>query len=249
MKRKIIGIFWIAGWAAASVGFAAPAANRKIPIEVQVEVNEVDNSKAASLGVDWLESASFEEASPAGVVSLGSVERLSGLKADLHFLIEEGAAQLLANPNLVTDSGTDATFHAGGEIPYITSSSLGTTHVEFKSYGVMLQVRPTLLTDARVHMRVRAGVSAPDPSSGATLSGNAVPALLSRDVTSNVTVEQGSGMTVAGLVQTQKTEAVRGLPVLRKIPLLGRFFRWRRTNFRRTTIIIFVTPRVVHPRE
>ena len=228
---------------------AAPALAQKIPIEVQVEVNEVDNAKAASLGVDWIDSVVLQEASPAGVVSLGSVARLTGLKADLHYLMEEGAAQLLANPNLVTDSGTDATFHAGGEIPYITSSSLGTTHVEFKSYGVTLAVRPTLQADARVHLRVRAGVSAPDPSSGATLSGNTVPALLSREVTSNVTVAPGSGMTVAGLVQTQKTEVVKGVPFLRRVPLLGGFFRWRRTNFRRTTIIIFVTPRVIPPRE
>ena len=136
---------------------AAPALAQKIPIEVQVEVNEVDNAKAASLGVDWIDSVVLQEASPAGVVSLGSVARLTGLKADLHYLMEEGAAQLLANPNLVTDSGTDATFHAGGEIPYITSSSLGTTHVEFKSYGVTLAVRPTLQADARDGWQFRDG--------------------------------------------------------------------------------------------
>lgn len=235
-----------AAMSAAAVCAAAPAA-RKIPVEVQVEVNEVDNAKAASLGVDWIDTVSLQEASQSGIVSLGSIERLSGLKADLHFLIEEGAARLLANPNLVTDSGTEASFHAGGEIPYITSSSLGTTHVEFKTYGVTLQVKPTLLPDSRVHLRVRAGVSAPDASAGAVLSGNSVPALLSREVASNVTVEQGSGMTVAGLVQTQTSESVKGVPILRKVPLLGALFRWRRTNFRRTTIIIFVTPRVIPP--
>ncbi len=242
---RVLGLASLAWAFAVTVVTAAPA--KKIPIEVQVEVNEVDNALAESLGIDWLNTVTLQETVPAGIVSLGSIQRLTPLKADLQFLAEEGAAQLLANPNLVTDSGTDATFHAGGEIPYITSSSLGTTNVEFKSYGVTLNVRPTLLADARVHMRVRAGVSAPDPSTGVTLSGNSVPALLSRDVTSNVTVEQGSGMTVAGLVQTQKTETIRGVPVLRKIPVLGGFFRWRRTNFRRTTIIIFVTPRVIPP--
>ena len=57
---------------------------------------------------------SFSERAPAGVVSVGAVGRVTALKADLHFLIEEGAAELLANPNLVTDSGSPATFHAGG---------------------------------------------------------------------------------------------------------------------------------------
>lgn len=232
---------------ALAVALASAAPARRVPIEVQVEVNEVDNASAANLGVNWLESAELQESSPAGILSVGSVQRMTGLKADLQFLIDEGAAQLLANPNLVTDSGTDATFHAGGEIPYITSSSLGTTNVEFKSYGVTLQVKPTLMADQRVQLRVQAGVSAPDSSAGVALSGNSVPALLSREVTSNVTVEQGAGITLAGLVQTQKTESIRGVPVLRKIPVLGAFFRWRRTNFRRTTIIVFVTPRVIPP--
>lgn len=221
----------------------------KVPIEVQVEVNEVDNSKAASLGIDWINTISLAESAPAGIVALGPIERTTPLQADVHFLVEEGAADLLANPNLVTDSGTPATFHAGGEIPYITSSSLGTTHVEFKSYGVKLNVQPTLLADGHIQMRLRAGVSAPDPSNGAQLSGNAVPALLDREVTSNVTVRPGLTMTLAGLVQTQKTEVSSGVPVLRRIPLLGALFRWRRTNFHRTTIIMFVTPRVIPPRE
>ncbi|MCG3204530.1 MAG: hypothetical protein KCHDKBKB_01245 [Elusimicrobia bacterium] len=230
------------------VVMGAPASLR-IPIEVQVEVNEVDNSKAENLGFDWKESLEFSEISPNGVVSLGSFQRLSPLQMDLRYLIEEGAAELLANPNLVTDSGTTATFHAGGEIPYITSSSLGTTHVEFKPYGVRLEVRPLLLADGRIQMHMKAGVSAPDVSAGVSLSGNSVPALLARDVTSHVTLDSGASMTVAGLVQTQRTEAVQGVPFLRKIPILGAFFRWRRTNFRRTTIIIFVTPRVIPPRE
>ena len=237
------GMLWI--------GFLSPGRTAEIsrPLEVQVEVNEVDNSKAESLGVDWMESLGFSETHPAGPVSVGSIQRVAGLRADIHFLVEEGAAQLLANPNLVTDSDTTATFHAGGEIPYITSSSLGTTHVEFKPYGVELDVHPTLLSDGRIHMRMRAGVSGPDPSSGVTLSGNSVPALLSREVTSDVTLDGGLSMTVAGLVQTQKTDLVRGVPFLRKIPLLGGLFRWHRTSFRRTTIIIFVTPRVIPPRE
>lgn len=227
---------------------AAPASPRG-PIEVQVEVNEVDNTKAARLGVDWLDAISLAESVPAGVVSLGPIERLTPLKADIHFLMEEGAAELLANPNLVTDSGSPATFRAGGEIPYITNSSLGASNVQFKPYGVMLNVQPTLLADGKIQMKLQAGVSAPDSSAGTMVSGNAVPALLTREVTSHVTVPSGVTITLAGLVQTEKIKTSGGVPLLRKVPLLGALFRWRRTNFRRTTIIIFATPRVVPPRE
>lgn len=214
------------------------------PLEVKVEVTEVDNSKASSVGVDWPGSIAVQE-TPHSLVQLGSFQRATGLQADVKWLIETGAAELLANPNLVTDSGTTATFHAGGQIPYVTHSSLGTTNVEFKPYGVLLKVQPSLLKSGEIRLKVQASVSAPDPTNGVVLSGITVPALLEREVTSSITLKEGATVALAGLVQSQKEELIRGVPFLRRIPLLGAFFRWKRTSFRRSTIIIFVTPEVI----
>jgi pilus assembly protein CpaC len=243
MKSLIGGLFVMGG----SVAMAAAAPLPAPPIEVRVEVAEVDNLGAQQLGVEWIDQVSLQERASHGLVALGAFERSAPFKADIHFLIEEGAAELLANPTLVTDSGTSARFRAGGEIPYITTSSLGSSNVEFKPYGVTLSVRPRLLSDGRIFMDMNAGVSAPDNSSGVSLSGNTVPGLLQRDVSSHVTVDPGLTMTIAGLVQSQKEQVVSGVPILRKLPLLGGLFRWRRTNHRRTTIIIFVTPNVIQP--
>ncbi len=235
-------------WALAALLVAAPAvswgAARGGPVEVMVEVTEVDESKAARLGIEWPSEISFTE-SGGTAFGVGSVDRLTALRADVHFLIEEGAAEALARPNLVTDSGTPAAFHAGGQIPYITSASLGTTHVEFKPYGVLVTVQPTTLDDGRIRLKVKASVSAPDNANGALLSGTAVPALLEREVNSNVTLKDGATMMLAGLAQTQRDAVIAGVPVLRRLPFLGALFRWKRTNERRTTIIVFVTPRLV----
>ena len=236
-------------WAVVALLAAVPVLNagaavRGGPIEVLVEVTEVDETKAARLGVQWPSEISLSEKN-GSAFGLGSFERLEGLKADLHLLIEEGAAETLASPNLVTDSGTPAAFHAGGQIPYITSASLGSTHVEFKPYGVQVSVQPTILDDGRIRMRVKAAVSAPDPSNGATLSGTAVPALREREVNSNVTLRDGATMMLAGLSQSGRDSVVAGVPLLKSIPVIGALFRWKRTNERRTTIIVFVTPRLV----
>lgn len=217
----------------------------KTPIEVRVEVTEIDRNKASSVGAEWLDSIELSERSVPGLVSIGGADRVTALHADVHFLVQEGAAEILANPNLITDSGTTATFHAGGEIPYVTSATLGTTHVEFKPYGVMLEVRPKLLPDGLIQMKIRAGVSAPDVTNGVVLSGTTVPALSEREVTSNVTLSPGATITLAGLVQTHNSTVERGVPFLRRIPFLGALFRWRKKNFWRTTIVIFVTPRLI----
>lgn len=214
-------------------------------IEINVEVAEVDHVKAASLGVEWLNTLSFEESPIAGVFQVGPIQRLTPLKADVRMLIEEGAAELLANPNLVTDSGTTATFHAGGQIPYITSSALGSTHVEFKPYGVMLEIRPQHLDSGHIELQLRASVSAPDQTNGVVISGTQVPALFERELSSNVTLRPDTTVTLAGLLQTQEEKKTYGVPMLRSIPIIGAIFRWRRTSFRRSTIIMFVTPHVV----
>ena len=240
MRTRLI---WLIGLSAIFPGRLSAAP--KSPIEVKVEVTEVDQTKAASLGIEWIDAVGLQEHSPAGVASVGRIDRVTQLRADVHFLIEEGAAELLANPNLITDSGTAAMFHAGGEIPYVTNSSLGASHVEFKPYGVALNVRPLILENGMIQMRVKASMSEPDTTNGVVVSGNTVPALAEREVTSNVTVSPGATMTLAGLVQSHKTEITRGVPLLRSIPFVGALFRWKKTALRRTTIVVFVTPRVV----
>jgi pilus assembly protein CpaC len=220
-------------------------ARENISVEVKVEVTEIDQNKAVNLGVDWVEGLQFGKGSPHPISSLGTFGRISDIQADIHFLIQNGAAELLATPNLITDSGTLAFFHAGGEIPYITNATLGSTHVEFKSYGVNLKVEPTVLEDGLIKMNVEASVSAPDQTSGVLLSGNQVPGLFEREVATHVTLESGRTMTLAGLVQTHKEDTIRAVPFLNKIPVLGLLFKYKQTRFRRTTIVIFVTPNVV----
>lgn len=213
------------------------------PVEVRVEVAEIDHERASALGVDWSSRFSFSERAPAGLFQVGAVERLDRLRADLDLLVENGAAELLATPNLVVDPGGAAKFHAGGQIPYATSSSLGATSVEFKPYGVQLSVQPQIVSGGWVRLRVEAGVSAPDPTNAVQTAAGAVPALLERKVASTVTLRPGATLALAGLVQSKLESSTRRVPVLGRIPFLGRLFRWERRREHKTTVIVFVTPR------
>ena len=46
-----------------------------------------------------------------------------------------GLVKILAEPNLVTLSGQEATFLAGGEVPILVSQGLGTNSIIFKQFG------------------------------------------------------------------------------------------------------------------
>src|SRR6185369_9280471 len=97
----------------------------------------------------------------AGGTTLGAAGHLLGLDITgaIDLAQKDGLVSILAEPNLTALSGETASFLAGGEFPILTSQSLGSTTVEYKSYGVSLAFTPIVLADGRISMRVRPEVS------------------------------------------------------------------------------------------
>ena len=140
-------------------------------------------------------------------------------------------------------------FQAGGELPYATSSSLGSANVEFKPYGVNLKINPHLEDNGHIAMSVDAEVSGPDEDRSVLLAGNKVPGIRSRRVSSQLTLSPGTTLTMAGLIQTQKQTTRQGVPGLMHIPVLRYLFSHEVATRERTSIVVFVTPIVLEPTE
>jgi pilus assembly protein CpaC len=210
-------------------------------IQIGVEVVELDEQKTKNLGTEWFDQLKISEQSVPALFEVGTLTR-DQLFATLHAMIQEGAADLLANPKLVTRDGTTANFHVGGELPYATSGGLGTVNVEFKTYGINLQISPHLEPSGQIAMTIDAEVSGPDTQNSVTLSGNTVPAIRSRQVNSQLTLTPGSTLTLAGLIQNEKEWTRKGIPGLMRIPLLGYLFSHKVETHRRTSIVVFITP-------
>jgi len=222
----------------------AAAGKDKPLIQIAVEVVDVDENRSLQFGISWFNTIHIEEASVPSVLTMGALTR-SQLFADIDALVQDGAADLLANPKLITKDGTTATFHAGGELPYATSSSLGSVSVEFKEYGVDLKINPHLEDNGNIAMNVDAGVSGLDTQNSVTLSGNSVPGLRNRHVSSELSLTPGSTLTLAGLVQNEKEWTRTGVPGLMSIPLLGYLFSHKIQKNTRNSIVVFVTPTLV----
>jgi len=172
------------------------------------------------------------------ILTVGTLAR-DALFADLQFLEEHGAADLLANPKLVARDGTTATFHAGGELPYASSGSLGTVNVEFKTYGINLKISPHLNDQGQIEMTLDAEVSGPDAQNSVSLSGNIVPGIRSRQVNSQLTLSPGSTLTMAGLIQNEKEWTRQGIPGLMHIPGLKYLFSRKVETHHKTSIVVF----------
>ncbi|MGH9682727.1 MAG: type II and III secretion system protein family protein [Candidatus Acidiferrales bacterium] len=174
------------------------------------------------------------------------------LAATIKALQEKNILQILAEPNLLTASGKDASFLAGGEFPYpvVQSSgggSLPAITIQFKEFGVRLNFTPTLLPDGLIHLKVKPEVSALDFSNALTIQGFVIPALSTRRVESEMDLRDGQSFAIAGLVDNRVTETFEKVPGLGDIPVLGKLFQSKNLNKSKDELLVVVTPRIVHP--
>jgi len=159
--------------------------------------------------------------------------------------------QILAEPNLMTESGKEATFLAGGEFPYPLVTSVGsgspTVSVQFKEYGIRLSFTPLIGADGTIHLKVKPEVSTLDYSNAIVLSGFTLPALSTRRVESEMSLADGQTFAIAGLVDNRVTELMSKIPGIGDIPILGKLFQSKSLNKTKNELLVIVTPHVVRP--
>jgi pilus assembly protein CpaC len=174
------------------------------------------------------------------------------LAATIKALQTQNVLQILAEPNLLTASGKDASFLAGGEFPYpvLQGGSVGgaaAITIQFREFGVRLNFTPTLVADGTIHLKVKPEVSSLDFANALTIQGFTIPALSTRRVESEMDLKDGQSFAIAGLVDNRVTEQLEKIPGLGDVPLLGKLFQSRSLNKSRNELLILVTPRLVQP--
>jgi pilus assembly protein CpaC len=162
---------------------------------------------------------------------------------------------ILAEPNLTALSGETASFLAGGEFPVpVATSNSGVTptiSVEFKQFGVSLALVPTVMSPARLNLRIRPEVSQLSangavnvPLAGGTLT---IPALTVRRAETTVELGSGQSFAIAGLLQKTSIDSTNSLPYLGEIPVLGALFKSNDFQRGESELVIIVTPYLVKP--
>jgi pilus assembly protein CpaC len=168
----------------------------------------------------------------------------------LDLLKQQNLGRVLAEPNLVTTSGQQASFLAGGEFPYPVqqASSGGTTiTIEWKKFGAQLEFTPTVLNEGKIGVKVHPTVSELDFTLGVSSGGTAVPGLRVREMNTHVEVNDGQTFAIAGLLSDQSRNVVTKFPVLGDIPVLGALFRSTDYQKNLTELVALVTPHLVKP--
>jgi pilus assembly protein CpaC len=245
-------------------------------ILLQVRFAEVNRSAISQLGINLLSlpgaknvgTISTQQFGPPQLVTaqsgvgsaLGVSDLLNififrpdiNLAATIKALQEHNAVEILAEPNLMTESGKDASFLAGGEFPFpILQSSGGGGFagitIQFKEFGVRLNFTPTLTPDGLIHLKVKPEVSSLDFANALTIQGFVIPALSTNRVESEMDLSDGQSFVIAGLMDNRVTEQLEKVPGIGDIPILGKLFQSHTFNKSKNELMVVVTPRIVHP--
>jgi pilus assembly protein CpaC len=160
-------------------------------------------------------------------------------------LQSRGMFQSLAEPNLVAESGKEASFLAGGEFPIPVAQGSGANlaiSVMFKEFGVRLNFTPVVTAEKRVRLKVRPEVSTLDFANAVVMQGFRIPALSTRRTETELELEDGQTFAIAGLLNNSMTESLQKVPGIGDIPILGYLFRSKAAQKNRTELVVMITP-------
>lgn len=198
-----------------------------------------------------------------GTGAPGSVFRLSdalnvfifrpdlNIGATIKALETKRLLEVLAEPNLLTLNGKQASFLAGGEFPYPTlqggGAGLGAVTIQFREFGVRINFVPVITPRGTIRLHVAPEVSSLDFANGLIFQGFTIPGLSTRRVSTDVELQDGQSFGIGGLLDNRVTESLSKIPGLGDIPFLGKLFQSRMLNKAHSELLVLVTGEIVRP--
>jgi type IV pilus assembly protein PilQ len=199
-----------------------------------VDVPTIDDRYNVNLPID----------NPAGRVALAILDSDYLLDLELQAAQSEGRGEIISTPRVITANQQEALIKQGVEIPFQESASSGATTTQFKEAVLSLRVTPQITPDDRIIMDLQVNQDSVGefvPSA----TGGLVPSIDTREVMTQVLVNDGETVVLGGIFETETRETISKVPLLGDIPGVGRLFKSTSNLSDKAELLIFVTPKVL----
>ncbi|MBR0646328.1 type II and III secretion system protein family protein [Plastoroseomonas hellenica] len=242
-------------------------------VAVEVKFAAVSSRRLRAIGFDFsalggsLQVSSISPSSPtAGLAGAGALSGVTApiatafnllvgqrapnqIQTALSLLTSTDFAQVLAEPVLLVRSGERASFLAGGEVPIpVPQGGLSNTiTIEYRPFGVRLEVSPVVLSPERILLRVAPEVSELDFSNALSIQGYTVPAFRKRSTSTTVELGSGQSFMLAGLTSVTNGNLEQRIPGIGQLPIIGALFSRVQAQRDAQELVIIATPRLVRP--
>lgn len=172
----------------------------------------------------------------------------------LNLLGQDTSVNVLSTPHVMAADGKLARIEVGDEVAVVTqTSSTPTTlggatisnSVTYRPTGIILEVTPVISASGRVSLTVSQEVSTVQPI-GSTVGGITYPNFSKRKVSTEVVVEDGKPLLIAGLIRDSGNNSISGIPGLKDVPLFGALFGSTKNVREKTELIMSITSFIVN---
>jgi general secretion pathway protein D len=181
-------------------------------------------------------------------VGVGRLTDSGGWAALLNALTGDGETNIIATPHILTLDNEEAEIRVGQEVPFLTGQFTNTganqgsvnpfQTIQREEVGTSLKITPQINEGSGVKLEIEQETS----SLSATVEGAADLVTNTRNITTSVFVNDGEVLVLGGLIDDQLRESDRRVPGLGRIPGLGWLFRSRKTDRRKTNLMVFIRP-------
>jgi len=254
---------------------AAPGIEKQILLRVKFA--ELDRSAATQFGVNLLSTGATNtvgtvttgqfappgvsnvtggSGAPATTFSITNALNIFAFRPSLNLgalieaLQQHNLLQILAEPNLVTTNGKEASFLVGGEFPIPVlqgGANSGAVTIQFREFGVRLTFNPVITDNNTIRLYAKPEVSSLDYANAVSFNGFTIPALSTRKMETNIELSEGQSFVIAGLIDNRLTETMSQIPGLANLPILGNLFKSKNLNRSNTELVVMVTPEMTMP--
>ena len=211
-------------------------------IQLDVRIVEVRRDQLRQLGLRWDSNIPGPEVSVQAGGGQGvriAANLTTTLSSRIDLLQQRGLAQTLAEPTLSCRSGGTARFISGGEVPIPVTDGLGAIDVQYKEYGVILEVRPRAEANGGIYAEVDVELSQIDSA----VRVRDYPGFIKRRTSSAINAQAGETIAIAGLLARERSRDRQGIPGLADLPVGSGLFSSSKRQLRQTELVVLITPR------
>jgi general secretion pathway protein D len=243
------------------------SALRKIdiaPLQVMIEatIAEVTLSGDFQYGLQWflnsvdndvginLANSTISNAASLFTQAFTYVGTTNNFHVALSAISHQTDVNIVSSPSLMVLDNQTARIQVGDQVPVLSQQAVSTVtagapvvnSVQYIDSGVILEIKPHVNNSGQVMLDITQQVSQPVTTTSSTIDS---PTIQQRLITSSVAVRSGDTVALGGLIADRASKTGRGLPALRRIPVLGPLFGVKGRDSTRTELLVFLTPRVI----
>jgi type II secretory pathway component GspD/PulD (secretin) len=157
----------------------------------------------------------------------------------LEYLFEDNRGEVVAQPSITTLDNKQAKIFTGEQVPVVSLDESGNSVVTMIDAGTEMTVTPHITGEGRIMLDL-----APKKKSF-RYGENGQPVVNEQSAQTNVVVNDGETVVIAGLTSNEDQNTEAGVPFLKDIPLIGNLFKRSKKSRTNKDLIIFVTPHII----